>query len=305
MRVARLVWLLVLATACPLEEPVDARVFMEALMAATAACEDSFLVRAEPRFVEAQLAAQVETAIASFERNARNPQVEFSRPAYNACLSAARARDCATLQSDTGPCGSVFRGRADVEQTCAESAECAPGLSCFQERDQCGVCRNNAVEGDACADRNCASGAWCDQGTCAAEPTAAVYVEGDTCAPASGCGGLQTGLACVDLRCVPMLLVAEGEECDVGLGAVRYCVDSSSTHVCEGGACVARPTVGSACSTSGACDATAGACVDGQCVDGGRPGDTCGNAYGCRLGARCTGGVCASLSDVPTPPTCG
>lgn len=297
--------LTLVVAACPAEEPVDARVFMEALLAATSACEDSFLVDAEPVFVEAQLAAQVETAIVTFERNHANPQVEFSRPAYNACLAAARARECAELQSDTGPCNSVFRGRADVEEACAEAVECAPGLSCFQERDQCGVCRNTAVLGDTCTDRNCAGGAWCDEGSCVAEPTPAQFAVGDTCAPASGCGGLLTGLACVDLVCAPMALAGEGEQCDVGLGAVRYCVNSSATHVCEGGTCQARPTVGAACSATGACDATAGACVEGQCVDAGRPGDTCANAYGCRLGARCTGGVCASLTDVSTPPTCG
>ncbi|MCC7073088.1 MAG: hypothetical protein IT383_17330 [Deltaproteobacteria bacterium] len=296
--------MLVLLAACPAEEPVDAHAFIGELLAATAACEESFLADAEPIFVEAQLAAQVEIAIVGFERNHANLKVEFSRPAYNACLAAARARECATLTSDTGPCNSVFRGRLNVDETCAEAAECAPGLSCFQERDQCGVCRNNAVVGDTCADRNCAQGGYCDNGTCVAEPTPARFAEGDTCAPASGCGGVLSGLACVDLACAPMTLAGEGEGCDVGLGAVRYCVNSSSTHVCEGELCQPRPSVGSACSATGACDATAAACVDGQCVDGGQVGDTCANAYGCRLGTRCSSGLCSSLTNVPMPPSC-
>ncbi|OGQ18074.1 MAG: hypothetical protein A2138_03010 [Deltaproteobacteria bacterium RBG_16_71_12] len=289
---------------CPAEEPVDARAFIEALLGASTACEGSFLAQAEPVFVEAQLAAQVEVSIASFERNLDNDKVEFSRPAYNACLAAARARECDTLQSETGPCSSVFRGTLDVDETCAEAVECAPGLSCFQERDQCGVCRPNAVTGDACADRNCESGAFCDQGTCVAEPAPAQFEEGDACVAASGCGGVLSGLTCVDQACVPMVLVGEDEACDVGIGAVRYCLDSSSTHVCEDGLCRRRPGVGSACTTGGACDATTGACVDGQCLDEGQPGDACTNAYGCRLGARCSGGTCASSSDVSAPPTC-
>lgn len=293
-----------MVTGCPAEEPVDGRAFMEALLGASTACEDSFLARAEPLFFEAQAQAQLEISIAAFERNLANEQVEFSRPAYNACLAAARANDCDTLARDTGPCGSVFRGRVDVDETCAESVECAPGLSCFQERDQCGVCRPNAVVGDTCADRNCASGAFCDEGTCRAEPSPAQFREGDPCVPASGCGGVLSGLACVDDACAPMQLVGEGETCDLGIGVVRYCVDSSSTFLCEAGVCARRPGQGSACSASGACDATNSACVEGQCVDQGHPGDTCTNSFGCQLGSRCSGGTCAAFTNVPVPPTC-
>lgn len=296
--------LLALLPSCPAEEAVDGRAFIEALLGASSACEDSFLARAEPVFVEAQLAAQVEVSIQTFERNLANPKVEFSRPAYNACLTAARAEECATLSSETGPCSSVFRGKLDADETCAEAVECAPGLSCFQERDQCGVCRPNAVTGDTCADRNCESGAFCDDGTCAAEPSPTQYAEGDTCAAASGCGGMLTGLACVDTQCAPMVLVGETEACDLGIGAVRYCVDSSSTHVCEAGVCSRRPDVGSACTAGGACDATTGACVDGQCLDEGQAGDTCTNGYGCRLGTGCSGGTCSSFTNVPAPPSC-
>ena len=304
MKVSRLSLALLLCASCPSEQPVDARAFIEAMLAASTACEDSFLARAEPTFLEAQVQAQVEVSIASFERNLANAQVEFSRPAYNACLAAAQAEDCATLRSETGPCGSVFRGRVDVDQTCAEGVECAPGLSCFQERDQCGVCRPIAVVGDTCADRTCESGAYCDEGTCAAEPTPTQFHEGDACVPASGCGGVLSGLACVDQRCAPMELVGEGDACDIGIGAVRYCVDSSSTRSCEGDVCLQRPGLGSACSAAGACDATTGACVDGQCLDEGQPGDTCASSFGCRLGARCSSGTCSSFTNVAAPPTC-
>lgn len=295
---------LVVAASCPAEEAVDARTFIEAMLSASTACEDSFLARAEPIFLDAQVQAQVEISIVAFERNLENANVEFSRPAYNACLAAARAQDCATLQSDTGPCGSVFRGRLEVDETCAEGVECAPGLSCYQERDQCGACRPNAVVGDTCADRNCQSGAFCDEGTCRSEPSPAQFNEGDVCVPASGCGGVLSGLACVDGLCAPMQLVGEGEACDLGIGVVRYCVNSSSTHLCEADLCQRRPSVGSACSTSGACDATAAACVEGQCLDEGQAGDVCSNAFGCRLGTRCSGNVCVDFTDVAQPPVC-
>ena len=304
MRALPALMVLLLGAACPAEEPVDARVFIEALLGASAACEDSFLAQAEPVFVDAQVQAQVEVSIASFERNLGNEQVEFSRPAYNACLAAARAEECATLQSDTGPCNSVFRGRLDAEEVCAEAVECAPGLSCYQERDACGVCRPNAVPGDTCADRNCAGGSYCDEGTCRAEPAPTQFKEGDECVPASGCGGVLSGLACVDNLCAPMQIVGEGEACDLGLGAVRYCLNSSSTHLCEADLCTRRPGQGSACSASGACDATESACMEGQCVDEGQVGDACTNAFGCQLGARCSAQVCVAFSDVPEPPVC-
>jgi hypothetical protein len=101
-----------------------------------------------------------------------------------------------------------------------------------------------------------------------------------------------------------MVLVDVGQACEVGPAAIHYCKDSSSVNLCSNGLCVARPGVGDACSTEGACDATTGACVDGTCADAGGDGDSCDNGFNCKLGFACRTGKCTALTEAETPPTC-
>jgi hypothetical protein len=296
--------LLVLAS-CPAEEtPVDPRGFLQEVFRASVACFPSFLGEAEPVFLTAKVDAELEVAVASFERNLDNENVTFVRAAYDRCLEAAKNDDCAVLDDDDGPCATVFRGELNVDEVCAEGTECAPGLSCFQDLDACGVCRPLAVIGDDCTASSCVDGAACDGTVCQPEPEPSSFAEGDLCSLASGCGGVVSGLVCIDGACAPITVVDEGDACEVGPTARLYCRNNTTTHTCAGGTCTARPGLGDACDVAGACDAREAACAEGTCVDEGHPGDACTNGLGCQLGALCKQGVCVALVDAPVPPTC-
>lgn len=287
---------------CPAEEPVDSRAFIEEIFRASVVCFPSFLAEAEPVFLRAQVEAQLEIAVANFERNLENEAVEFSRGAYDACLQATAANDCEAISADDGVCASVFRGTLDEDEACAEPVECAPGLSCFQERDQCGVCRPLAVTGDSCADRPCVDGDFCEEGICRRQPEPSSFAAGDACTPQPGCGGVLSGLACIDLVCQPITIVDVGEACEVGPTSDRYCRDSSTTSFCDNGVCTARPALGEACATF--CDISEAICIDGSCVDEGRVGDACASALECQVGSTCEQGACTARVDAPTPPVC-
>jgi hypothetical protein len=309
------------AASCPApEEGVDARAFVNEIFDASVVCFPSFLAEAEPIFLEAQARAQIDAAVAMFERQIADPDVEFSRAAYDRCFDVARERECDLLQGDESPCASVFVGKLSDGDVCAENVQCATSLSCVQDQDACGVCRPIAIAGESCADNNCTSGTFCDEDTqlCRTQPDSIVFAVDSECSGAQGCGGLSAGLVCVVQPnentgvCVPVTIVDEGEECELGLGADLYCRNSSSTHLCTvdpaGGdalLCSKRPGVGEPCNGVGACDSTEAVCVDGTCVaEGGEPGAACANGFGCKLESICQQQVCTALNDNPVPPSC-
>lgn len=300
---------------CPAadDSPVDASAFINAIFDASVECFPSFLAEAEPVFLQAQARAQIEAGVVTFERQRADPDVEFSRAAYDLCLAIARARDCDQLGSDAGPCASVFRGRLADGEVCAENVQCGTQLSCVQEAAACGVCRPLAIAGEDCSEANCASGLFCDQSSepvCRSQPEGRTFSLGEACTAQQGCGGLLVGLACAVVpgtsagTCQPITIVDEGEGCEVGIGADRYCRNSSTTHLCVAGVCARRPGLGAPCNASGACDSTESACVDGACVDQGAPGDACVNGFGCQLQSACQQQVCTALADNPSPPEC-
>ena len=317
---AALVMIALAAAACPApEEGVDARAFVNEIFDASVVCFPSFLAEAEPVFLRAQALAQIDAAVATFNRQIADPNVEFSRAAYDRCFDVARARDCDLLQGDESPCTSVFVGRLSDGDVCAENVQCASTLSCVQEQAACGVCRPIAILGESCADNNCTSGTFCDDNElCRTQPDSIVFDVGTQCSAAQGCGGLSAGLVCViepnqpTGTCAPVTIVDEGDVCELGLGADQYCRNSSSTHLCttnpagnQGLLCSKRPGVGEPCNSVGACDSTVAICVDGACVDeGGIPGNACTNGFGCRRESICQQQVCTALNDIPTPPSC-
>jgi hypothetical protein len=320
-RLVPLSLVVMVCASCPApEEGVDARAFINEIFDAGVVCFPTFLAEAEPVFLEAQALAQIEAAVQTFERQIADPDVEFSRAAYDRCLEVARDRDCELLQGNESPCSSVFVGRLGDGDVCAENVQCGLGLSCVQERDACGVCRTIAIVGESCAENNCVEGALCDEDTqlCRTQPESLVFAVGSECSGAQGCGGLANGLVCVVQPneqlgvCEAVSVVDEGAECELGLGANLYCRNSSTTHLCvtdpDGpGAlvCSKRPGVGEPCNGVGACDSTQAVCADGECVgEGGAPGDACTNGFGCRSESICQQQVCNSLLDFPTPPTC-
>jgi hypothetical protein len=293
--------LLFVLCSCP-EEEVDPRAFVEEAFRASVVCEPTFLAQAEPIFLRAQAEAQIEISVAGFERSLENEHVTFSRAAYDACFSAAKNNDCEVLDDAKGPCAKIFVGKLDDGDTCAEKVECADGLSCFQDRDACGVCRPLALAGESCADRNCVNDAVCGpDDICVPKPDNESFEEGGPCQN-NNCGGVLTGLVCLANVCSPITIVDEGEACEIGAQADLYCKNSSTTHVCDNGVCTQRPGRGDAC--TGVCDLTEAVCVDGSCVDEGEPGDACTSPANCQLGSTCRDGACVALSDAPTPPVC-
>ncbi len=303
-RIAAVAVVVLSCASCP-EDPPDARAFITALFQASVVCAPSFLAQAEPVFLDAQSRAQIEIAVGTFDRDLQNDKVAFDRASYDACLAAAGDNDCETISAANGPCATVFEGKVDGGGVCAESVECAAGLSCFQDRDACGTCTTIAIEGTSCADHNCADGDFCDDTqVCRAKPAPASFSEGDACSLATGCGGVLSGLACKDGLCAPISIVLEGEACGTDPSSTLYCKDSSSTHFCDGGVCAARPGLGEPCNGAGACDATVAACVDGACVDAGDDGDACENGFGCKLGNTCKSNVCTPLESASQPPAC-
>ncbi len=320
LRIAPLFFILAVgAASCPAEEPVDARAFVNEIFDASVVCFPSFLAEAEPVFLQAQALAQIDAAVATFERQIEDPDVEFSRAAYDRCFEVAIDRDCDLLQGDESPCASVFVGKLSDGDVCAENVQCASSLSCVQAPDDCGVCRPIAIAGESCTDNNCTSGTFCDDNDlCRTQPDSIVFAVDSQCSGAQGCGGLSAGLVCVVQPnentgvCAPVTIVDEGEECELGLGAELYCRNSSSTHLCitdpngdDSLLCSKRPGVDEPCNAVGACDTTEAVCVEDVCsADGGAPGDTCTNGFGCKLDSICQQQVCTALNDNPVPPSC-
>ena len=184
-------------TSCPApNDPngVDGRDFITRIFQASAECFPTFLAQAEPIFLDAQVRAQIDVAVDTFNRDLADAKVEFSRAAYDQCLKAADDRECDAINASSGACASVFRGKLNPGEVCAEGVECATGLSCFQDRDACGDCRVIAVEGRDCTAANCESGTFCnDSHVCQRKPEPQKVHEGDACSLATGCGGLLLG----------------------------------------------------------------------------------------------------------------
>lgn len=224
---------------------------------------------------------------------------------------------------------------ADPGTPCARSRECAPGLGCNG-----GTCAPPGGAGMGCADDvACVEGLFCDMGACAPPHADAVGCGDDFgCVDALVCNGTcQVGLA-RDASCGGGIgfgfpICAVGTTCVIGHCRQRAPM-GGTCHVnedcpydsgqCFHGTCVARPTIGDACTSTGpqcifsAC--IAGVCSQldvgqGPCNDGG--GDRCLRGRYCDPGTHvCVayapeGGDCstarcaAGLTCFPGLHTCG
>ncbi|MGE3636208.1 MAG: hypothetical protein AB7P00_40270, partial [Sandaracinaceae bacterium] len=148
---------------------------------------------------------------------------------------------------------------------CDPGVECADGLYCVETTQPFspGVCRADPT-GDICSrfpyDDPCPEG-W----ACRLDPSLAgelIYDGRCDAAPPVEIGGacfasVQCGFRgrCVEGRCAHVVLPSEP------CGGDEVCPGS---HTCDGGVCVARPTLDEPCDATHAC--WKGRCIDGRCA---------------------------------------
>ncbi len=247
------------------------------------------------------------------------------------CLSSDGG--AASCQSD----GSCPAGDACLFGECLPTS-CAPGT----DQDPCGLLGPNAKQGICCSqactdwtrdDKNCgqcgnvcASGSFCDEGSCRANPSCSTAASGTACPVSAGVIGECCSGACVDpwtdaqncYRCgqvCPKGETCSGGGCFLPDGGASGCGgpgDCPTGALCNGSVCLATSCApghdGNACAV-GPPGAGEGTCCGGACVNTTEDPANCGSC-----GFVCASGLCESaigigqclpLADAGTcPPSC-
>jgi hypothetical protein len=213
-----------------------------------------------------------ERQVSAFDFSIKNKRVQFDAKVLNACLQAieAPADSCVTLGAVTpwteACMGSAWVGTVATGGACDFGHECTADNVCSASR----LCTALPGDGKPCVESGCASGLFCDIGTC--HPLRA---EGGMCASSVQC---QQGLFCDTTgarTCTK--LHAVGEKCT---GST-----TCATNTCLPGTCAGSTND---CFTSTSCEAH---CADDNsfCI-----GDVdCGSPGTCSL----TQTVCGSPAD--------
>ena len=249
-------------------------------------------------------------------------KVTFNATAMNACLTALIAPDntCATVGAIlpwAAACmDSAWEGAVAVGGQCTYRFECA-GKDTYCGANQ--VCAALPTDGQTCAQNGCATGFFCNGGTCRARvATGGVCNSNQQCQTGLYCGGGGGG----NRTCAPLL--AAGQTCT---GDQSCHSDQCLPGTCAGGG-------GGSCYTSQDCNGRCSNnqqqcqqdrdCGQGTCSIGGAQcqqanqctgaGNTCVFPNTC-TGAACVGNiVCAddaqqsadycigAVSDLPSPP---
>lgn len=197
---------------------------------------------------------------------------------------------CGTCQAKPGLGASCDSDPAVDDEN---RVDCADGLKCIDADGNGSVCVTALALGATCDDFEdaCGDGLFCDEDAleCVAVESNGRLALGDACT--TDCGGVTTGLACVNDACVAITVAQPGQPCDASfqnptvwcintLGGINTCltVGGAPTGVCTalpaagGGACVAGACAADAvCNEADACVAPPGAgqaCIDFECAEG-------------------------------------
>lgn len=235
--------------------------------------------RTEAQCVD-DVGAICERQLAAFDFSLKNKHVRFDAKLMNACLQAFVAPDdtcvaVTAMKPWTEACMmSAWVGIVGDGETCDFGYECSTDSFCSSNR----LCTPLPTDGKPCSIQGCASGLFCDVGTC--HP---LLAQGATCTSTLQCQkGLFCDTAAVMRTCTP--LHANGEACTGNA--------SCTSNNCLPGTCAGTQTT---CFTDANCfghcaDDSSFCTTDGQCAAG-----TCSiSGATCFAQADCgtTGGTC-------------
>ena len=222
-----------------------------------------------------------ERRLAMIDFSIKNKRVRFDAAIMNTCLKAIEAPPdtCATIDSMapwTAACmDTAFVGTVETGSQCDFGYECTKDNLCNASR----VCAALPGDGMPCLAQTCASGLFCNTGTC--RP---LIASGGTCMSTAQC---QKGLFCdtpagMPRTCTP--LHAVGEHCTGN--------PTCTTNTCLPGACADNQVT---CFSSATCN--------GRCEDDQSP---CSTDSNCMFGT-CSGATpttCFAPTDCVAPSTC-
>ena len=233
-----------------------------------------------------------ERAFAGFISGVTLGRLTFDSAAAVQCVTdyAAAVAGCAD-PFDTpfsSACARMFQDSAPLAGTCAAlntGASCGE-LSgvCIEDR----TCAPLPLAGQPCLLGRCASGLFCNAGSCGPEVAAPERVENEVCAVNQEC---RVGLACLDGRCTPA--IALGGPCTESLGCGRNatCI-LPAERVCAPLAELDEPCFSGECVSGLACEIVNDFPVCRPEVPAGQP---CTLFQTCAVGTVCNAGTCTSL----------
>jgi hypothetical protein len=222
--------------------------------------------------------------------------------AGNRCLNKLHGMSCEDFEkeayADYGvlrtDCVFAIAGYKQLDESCGESNDCAPGLFCEglgETSYYCGFCSHR---GDRCADGSrCPSGQYCDSlGACNA-----LASENQPCTSEEACQG---GLFCVSGTCIRGAGLgqpcgnSEASACEDGL----FCEPSDNGNaLCKSldfGRLAGEPCgLFSHCANDFQCENGPNGELEGFCVARIPDGQSCQGPYECLLGSWCNQGTCS------------
>ncbi len=234
-----------------------------------------------------QLASSFDEVVVGEARRAiGRDAVRYDPSALDACLTALREADCASVGDWTSACSSLFVGSVALGGACGWDAECETGV-CWLE-DACpGRCVARGAEGSPCAGSSCMAGLTCSAGTCVR-----LGALDEPC----GVGGCLPGLACVGGattgRCRPVAELVSRREGELCAPPWAYCEEGLSCVARGASMTCERPAAsGAPCAIGYPDPCPAGEFCNGAvCTTYRAEGAPCASAVECRPGARCVPG---------------
>ncbi len=198
----------------------------------------------------------------------------------NSSATAARSLACATslaavscksfLSGDLGDGCNAAPGGLELNDPCADDAQCKSTFCAHSPTSKCGTCANPTAQGDPCVNQACSRGTVCPEGgTKCVKPTAGKV--GDACTSQEQCAvAAASGCNTISGKCIALEVASSGGTCGAdSLLATKYtlCPATGTCSAIMAGKCSAAAADGASCSTStsGAHCMAPARCVSGTC----------------------------------------
>jgi hypothetical protein len=183
--------------------------------------------------------------------------VAYDELAAAACLQSL-TQVCFLDEADQASCALALRGRLGEGEVCYDDDECDGG-HCERDGRCPGRCRVWSAPGQACGQRQCAPGTFCDPAvwTCAqAWPEGATCQQDQDCAAPLACRRAPAARNAQPARaCQPRPpRAAQGEPCDdeTPCAAHLFCLSEPGQDWSQGGTCAPVAAPGDRCPVGGA-----------------------------------------------------